>query len=306
MNAEPRDLRTRALQQFALDVIGSVSRRLAGAGIPFVATKGIVTARQLYASPSERPLSDIDLLVAEDDLDRVCATLSDAEFDRRERFRSYRVAVFNHRGIGIDIKGVVGPTGLCALPARAVIEASVDGASLGLPCRVPSLEHHALLLLINAYKDRLACVDAPATEDLRRLLDLEALPIDRFVAQCDAGHVRAIAWITVRWLRRTGPLARGREIEAALAPPPRASFSRWVDALVASGAQGARWSVVPLRAAGDRWPDVAKSLRWAAVWGVESAIHERRMRVVRSRMTRRLGASEPHETRRPGREGVRW
>lgn len=72
----------RALDHRAhLALLGEIDRALAAAGLVAVALKGPLLAERLYAEPSARPTSDIDLLVAEADLDRALAALGSVGYE---------------------------------------------------------------------------------------------------------------------------------------------------------------------------------------------------------------------------------
>ena len=71
----------------AIEELLVISRALAGVGVPLLAYKGPVLARQLYGSLACRTSCDIDFLVAESDIDRALECLATLDYRRSTYLR---------------------------------------------------------------------------------------------------------------------------------------------------------------------------------------------------------------------------
>jgi hypothetical protein len=83
LRSEAFSLARSADHQAHLDMIGRVDSAMASRGLAAVALKGAVLAERLYDRPHDRATSDIDLLVAEADLDAAARALRDVGYEAR-------------------------------------------------------------------------------------------------------------------------------------------------------------------------------------------------------------------------------
>lgn len=79
-----------------LGMLRNVDRALAAAKLRSVALKGALLAQRLYPRPSARATSDIDLLVAEKDLDRAVSALRDAGYEASTEASEARFRAEHH------------------------------------------------------------------------------------------------------------------------------------------------------------------------------------------------------------------
>jgi hypothetical protein len=195
--------------------------------IPWLPVKGIVSAYAIYGDPAERPLADIDLRARPSDFDRIV---------RMARSRGWEVvtgtprlweAIFTVDGWQVDLECTLGPPGLCALSiddllgrARSSIE------PFGFPHLQPELHDHALVLVLNAFKDGLHTTPW-ALQDLSRMVQEERFDSDLLASRARLGHVASILWIVADWLAEThGAREWGRVREAVGRRPPSSRVAR--------------------------------------------------------------------------------
>ena len=157
---------------------------MAGAGIETVYLKGFANAHTLYTDPDVRTVGDVDVLVRNDDLDRVIQLLSSRGF----RFRgaaerswgfistaSYVPFVSADGACNLDIH--IQPDAYPvyrSLTADDMFAASRETNADTLPFRVPCAEHNLILSASNAAKDKFGPFCARKLVDAIVLLQTES------------------------------------------------------------------------------------------------------------------------------------
>ena len=156
-------LRARAALGKALDVLGR-------ADVPALVVKGTVLAYALYPRPIDRPIRDIDLRVVPAHLGRAVAALEGAGGRILVSSRVYRNAVLKFHQMEIDLETRIGPPFVCAVSVASMVRrAERTPVGLGFAHLRPELHDHALLLAVNAFKDRLDLVARWRLRDLGSL-----------------------------------------------------------------------------------------------------------------------------------------
>jgi hypothetical protein len=187
----------------ALAALRVALRALDGAGIPALAVKGVVLAHQLYDDVSKRPISDIDLRVRPRDFVDTVRTLQGCGL--RADFTSKQLGAigFPMSGILLEIECTIGPPGLCGM---SVEEAMDRGVERTLPGGVRVLEpdpvDHAVLLVVNAFKDKLVECPQWSRDDLQRLVRHPLFDRSVFLARVRKARIDTITWIVGDWLAR--------------------------------------------------------------------------------------------------------
>lgn len=239
----------------------------------FLAVKGIVTARTLYADLAERPIADVDVRVAGwRTLARVI------RFARRRGHRLVRVSpvydnvMVNVGGVDVDVECHVGPPGFCRMRVTDMLARStVDEALFGVACAVPEVHDHALLMCVNAFKDKLVLVTPWAIEDLRRIARGPAFDPSRFARLAAAASSATVVWIVADYLAAEEPAwAEVRRLLGGDAPR-RLAFARTFERLVLRSPTGLRLRVLA-RLAPDAVGLRASGLLWAAAWELERGL----------------------------------
>jgi len=188
--------------------------------------KGIVTARTLYDDPVERPIADLDVRVRPEDIGRVLAFARAHGHPVRIHTRAYRTVVVEVDGIDVDAESGVGPPGMCGLTVEVMLGRSEVRSDLfGFPCRVPELYDHALVLIVNAFKDKLVLAPAWSVDDLIHLAALPTFDPGRLADRAREVGSTTLAWIVADWLGQTN--ATWRAVRDVVAPsPPRPAYVR--------------------------------------------------------------------------------
>lgn len=141
------------------DRLAVAATALGGAGVPWVPIKGCDLGARVYERPEERPVGDVDILVARDDLPRARAALAAAgwrtlhDSPRVEEYlrdEGYAWQAVDPTGLLLEVHvrlwGLV-PAGL----ARALLAASVPDPSLGPSGRRLPLAHAWLLAAVHSW-----------------------------------------------------------------------------------------------------------------------------------------------------------
>jgi len=87
----------------ATELVGDVARKLAGPGIPVMPVKGALLQHWLYDDPSERPLSDVDLLVEPGDFNRAVERLESEGYRRAAGSGVGAIVMQTPLGLALDL-----------------------------------------------------------------------------------------------------------------------------------------------------------------------------------------------------------
>jgi hypothetical protein len=219
---------TWAAHEVALEALRRALEALREAGIEPLVVKGIVLAYELYDDVAERPLADVDLRVRPTEFLRAGHAL---------RARGWQVDPTSKQlgSIGffvgkalVEIESTVGPPGLCGLSvARMEGRARRRVLPGGLAVREPDVVDHAILLVVNAFKDKL--VDCPpwSVDDLVRIATHADFDGEEFVQRVREVRALTLTWIVADWLVRERRSSAWRSIRDAIgAAPPRPEYVR--------------------------------------------------------------------------------
>jgi Uncharacterised nucleotidyltransferase len=188
------------LQEAAIGVLRDVVGRCDAVGIPVLAVKGVVTSRLLYEDVTERPLTDVDIRVRGADFDRLRQLAADVGWGCVRVLRSYRSLIFDLGTLSLDVETYVGPPGLCSLEVGTMIaRARRTELAPGLSVLTPEIHDHAVLLTINAFKDKVITAPAWALADLARIVVHPCFCQSDFVKRIGDSGIVTIAWIVARW-----------------------------------------------------------------------------------------------------------
>jgi hypothetical protein len=194
--AEPDVWLTHVVAERVLETVASA---LAEGGIPVLPVKGVVTARRLYADVAERPIRDVDVRVRRRDFVRAWRIGRRLGWHKKDVVLLGQV-LWSVDGFEVDVKSAWGPPGLCALSADELFDRAENHGEHGGPARMePEWNDHALLLVLNVFKDGL--VTTPwAVEDLRRVVAQEGVDPGVLASRARAGGVASALWIVADWM----------------------------------------------------------------------------------------------------------
>src|SRR5262249_43094813 len=135
--------------------------------ISLLPVKGIITARTLYDDVSDRPIRDVDIRIRRRDFPRA-VRIGLAQNWHKQHVALLGQVLWQVDGIEVDVKSELGPPGLGALSMDEVLARAEERVEpLGFAHLEPEWNDHALLLVLNVFKDGLRSA-AWAIEDLRR------------------------------------------------------------------------------------------------------------------------------------------
>jgi hypothetical protein len=185
----------------ARNALVAATRLLADQGVPSLAVKGAVTAYMLYRDPAERPVSDVDLRIRPDDFRRSVRAFEQAGWSIRDWKPMYGAFVAELAGVCIDVESVVGAPGLCGLSIQEMLSRASERLA-GTEVPVPEIHDHAVLLVVNVFKDKLLGAAPWAIEDVRRIVEVSEFDTARFAALAWRAKVAGIAWLVADWMVR--------------------------------------------------------------------------------------------------------
>jgi hypothetical protein len=216
-----------AVHQAALEALGRSLDALRSVGIEPLVVKGMVLAYQLYADVARRPLSDVDLRVRRREYIPAARALLAGGW--RIDFTSKQLGAIGFvvgRAL-VEIECTVGPPGLCGLRiARMIDRARSRRLPNGITILEPDVVDHAILLAVNAFKDKL--VDCPrwSVDDLEAIASHPEFDVERFVARVSECGARTVVWIVANWLVRERGSGAWRAIrDRTGSRPPRRAYA---------------------------------------------------------------------------------
>ena len=217
----------RAVHEHARAVLGDVLAACGRAAVDVLPVKGIVTAYTLYPDPGLRPILDVDLRVRPGDLGRTARMAEQAGWRLLGRSIAYRTLSFDVRGFLVEFEAHVGPPGLCDLTVDAMMaRAMLCAGPFGTPYRQPEIHDHALLLCVNAFKDKLIEARPAAVLDLEIIAEAPGFSDERFVDLARASSAATLVWLVACWLADSRGSARWAALRDRVGPhAPRASYA---------------------------------------------------------------------------------
>jgi hypothetical protein len=205
----------------------TVGEALRESGVAFLPVKGLITSRFLYDDASARPLRDIDLRIRPQDFSRAVDLARRLGWRPKTDMPVLGQALFEVGGCDVDLEATIGPPGLCTLSVEEVLgraEAHVE--PFGFEHLWPELIDHALILVLNVFKDGLRSPPW-SIEDLRRIAAHPRFDADRLARRAAEGHVRTVLWLVANWMAEEQGSPPWRAVRDSVGPAvPRA----WIGA----------------------------------------------------------------------------
>jgi hypothetical protein len=249
-----------------------VSRVAAAHGVPVVPVKGVLTAHILYADPSTRPMVDVDVRVRARDLDRLCAAGQEHGWRLVERSRAYCTAAFEVEGERVELESHLGPPGFCRITADDLVARATEHVEpFGVPHLQPEVHDHALLMLVNVFKDQLVEASHHALLDLVRIAKVPGFSFPVLAERARDGGVATLAWLVAEWMEREKGQPRWAELRAALGErPPRPRYAAAFRFLAIPGQEASLPLRLLVRAAPDALGMQVRALARTGGWMLET------------------------------------
>jgi hypothetical protein len=189
-------------------------------GIPVLPVKGIVTAHALYDDVASRPIGDIDLRIPRRHFRQAVRIAQSHGWKPRTESPVLWNAMLEIDGCEVDIECSLGPPGLCAVSVEDVIHRAHRAVEpLGFSHLQPELTDHALILVLNAFKDGLHPTPW-SLEDLRRIARHELFDVDLLIARAREGRVVSALWVVADWLVEMHGAAEWRAVRDGIGSRP--------------------------------------------------------------------------------------
>lgn len=192
--------------------LGILLDRLADAGIPVIALKGIYLARAVYPEPGLRPMSDMDLLFREQDLERVQWLLLQLGYTREDVDRP----IADYLPVRHQLPSFERPGATC-IEVHMRIERPSAGFSIdhtglwerarhwplgGRPLLALSPEDLLLHLCLHGMYHHGFRVGLSALTDIARVVRVEPLAWDSFVERAGCWRASSTAFYGLELARR--------------------------------------------------------------------------------------------------------
>jgi hypothetical protein len=242
------------------------------AGIDALPVKGILTGRLFYQDPGERPIQDVDLRVRPGDIDRLWQSGPAFGWRPLSRSRAYGTLGFDVLGFLVEFESHVGPPGLCGLAVDDMLKrATASVEPLGMPHLQPELHDHALLLCVNAFKDKLVEAMPGAVRDLELVPDQPGFEGERLVTLAQATGSATIVGIVADWLTSVRQCAAWSQLRAMLGRLPRPRYETLFARAIRTPRVPRAALRVLARVGADRRSDGVRALGAMAAQAVEDA-----------------------------------
>ncbi len=202
----------------------------AGEGIDALPVKGVVTSRTLYPDVAERILTDVDLKIRPSDFRRALRLVQREGFPLLQLLRTYGNFVFSIDGVPVDVETTASVPGLCALGVDTMIARATPSDLLGVPHLLPDLHDHAVVLLLNVFKDKLVHAFRWAVRDVELLgarVDATTL-----VARLGEASALSMGYVVARWMASRGDQQWRALGDAIGERVPRMAYARAHEALL--------------------------------------------------------------------------
>jgi hypothetical protein len=267
------DVAAWVMRERRLATLRTVLDACAQENIPAIPVKGIVTSTLLYDDPNERPMFDIDVRVLPEDHARVGVLVRKRGWRVRATSRVYKTHTLVIDDVEVDIEAYIGPRFVCWLTTRELIARASESDELGFRALLPDFTDHVVLLIVNAFKDKLELARPWAIADLERAARHPSFDVDAIVRRIREARVPTIAWIVADWLVEKSGAKRWASLRAALEDARDPSYVRLFHAAMRT--PGGLTARVVARASAERKRDRVRAVALATCWELEHRLAQR-------------------------------
>jgi hypothetical protein len=181
--------------------------------------------------------------------------------------RSYANVVAVVDEVHVDVEAHVGPPGVCDLSVQAMLDRASSSDALGFRCPWPDFTDHAVLLVVNAFKDKLVGAFQHTVQDLDRLPSHAEMEPAALATALKNAHVATLGRVVAGWMSEVRGVRAWDAVKNAL-PELRPRYERRMrEAIDAS--PDALTTRLLARASSDRPAARVRALAAMALWRAE-------------------------------------
>lgn len=177
----------------ATGLVADVARKLADPGIPVMPVKGALLQHWLYEDPSERPLTDVDILVRPEDFEKAVETLLSLGYRRGAGSSIGAVVLRTPFGLALDLHPRLFDRARYRFATRDIFARSTEDEALyGVPVRLPSALDAYAHLIGKLGSDHLNGSASARLDEIARMstrLDASPRTTARHLVHCGMGRV---------------------------------------------------------------------------------------------------------------------
>jgi hypothetical protein len=259
--------------RFAVQALRHVLGAFEPHGVSVLPVKGIILAHTLYEDTVERPMVDVDLRLRPADLRKAAGIAKEQGWDVKITSKQLGTFELTVDGTLVEVETTIGPPGVCAVTVDQMLARSVERTEpLGFAHREPEIHDHALLLCVNAFKDKLPTAMPWASTDLARIAALPDFDPDAMAQRAREARLAGMVWLVAEWVeKQTGAGGAWEIVRARLGKtPPRPLYARALRAVGRPDPTPSWPSAVLVRACSDDVRRQAQALALGAMGTVQA------------------------------------
>jgi hypothetical protein len=241
---------TWAQHEYAAEAFRQVVNVTRAGGVVVLPVKGIVLAHTLYDRVEERPMVDVDFRVRRQDLKRLASILRSAGWTVGVPSRQLGTMEIHASRTLVEFESSIGPPGVCAIGVEDMMARATMRKTLGVDHLEPEVHDHALLLCVNAFKDKLVLAAPWVREDLHRIAATPDFDVRELLARVAEAELGTLVWIVADWLSADSRATAWADVRNSLGGRRRRRYAAMYTQLVRSAPESVAMGLIA-RAASD-------------------------------------------------------
>ena len=232
-------------------------------GIEVVLVKGVALEATLYGDTAKRPISDVDLRVQRTQFAALCTLVERERWRVQSRYDVYGSVCVDIEGMPVDIESHIGPPHLCRLGVRDLLAHGARTAIGQTYAMIPDVVDHALLVVVNLFKDKITTAMPWALGDLAMLVGHPNFESSLFVERAQRYRMTLMCKLVLEQLAARSQAPELLQLATRLSPPPW--YNSYAQAYVQTSQAPHRLPArLIARLGSDAAVDWPKALWWAA------------------------------------------
>ncbi len=181
---------------------------LARAGVQPVLVKGVALEATLYGDSAQRAISDVDLRVLPTQFKKVREVAMRAGWTIASFYPAYGSLCLDIENMPVDIESHIGPPGLGRLRVKDLLDHGSMQTIGSTAVMVPDVTDHALLVIVNLFKDKITTAMPWAIGDLSRLVAHQDFDEQLFLARAKRYRMALMSKVVLHQLGHDTPALR--------------------------------------------------------------------------------------------------